>query len=91
MSNVQFSLHEAGLARKCYEWFLNYSDVRQGCGPFLNEGVQLVQVDRFYQVMMETYLAAFADILFHSETSESNSERRFRNELLDQIYSTPIG
>src|SRR4051794_17959047 len=40
--------------------------------------------------MVKTYLAASADILFHSETSESNAERRFRDELLDQIYSTSI-
>ena len=53
--------------------FINYLDVRQRCGPFLNEGVELVQVDRFYQVMVETCLAAFADIFFHSETSERNS------------------
>jgi hypothetical protein len=70
---------------------LNHLDARQRCGPFLNERVELVQVDRFYQVMLKTYLAAFADILFHSETGKSNSERRFRDELLYQIDSTPIG
>ena len=57
----------------------------------MDKGVEFIQVDRFYQVMVETYLAAFTDILFHSETRESNPEGRFRGELLDQIYSTPIG
>jgi hypothetical protein len=61
---------------------VNYLDAGQRCGAFLNEGVELVQVDRFYQVMLETHLAAFADILFHPEAGKSDSKRRFRGELL---------
>ena len=63
---------------------------RCGCA-FLDQCIQLVKINWFYQVMLETYLAAFADILFHPKTGERNSERRFRDELLDQIDSTPIG
>ena len=56
---------------------VNHLYARQRWGPFLDEGVELVQIDRFHQVVLETYLAAFSDILFHPETSEGNSERRF--------------
>ena len=47
------------------------------CCAFLDQCIELVQVDWFYKVMLETYLAAFADILFHPETGQSDSERRF--------------
>ena len=53
------------------------ADTQQGCRFFLNQRIELVQVDRFYKVMLETDLATSADILFHPETGESNSERRF--------------
>src|SRR4029077_14752233 len=91
--NVQRPIFTArtGWCESAANRLISYLDGRQRCGPLLNEGVELVEIDRFYQVMVETCLAALADILFHSETSESNSERRFRDELLDQIYSTPIG
>ena len=68
---------ERGGAQFTTNRIVDYLDARQRYGAFLNEGVELVQVDRFYQVMLETCLAAFADILFHPETGESNSERRF--------------
>ena len=42
-------------------------------------------------MMLETYLATFADILFHPEACESNSQRRSGHELLDKIDSTAIG
>src|ERR1700746_2850631 len=31
----------------------------QRCGAFLNQGVQLIQVDRLYEVMLESCLIAF--------------------------------
>ena len=66
----------SGVAARVLRTFVNSLRVRQRCGPFLNEGIEFVQVDWFYQVMVKTDLAASADILFHSKTSESNRERR---------------
>src|SRR5215831_14227510 len=67
------------------------ADGKQRCRSFLNQGVELVQVDRFHQVMLETCLTASADVLLHAKTGESNSKRRFRGEFLDQIDSAPVG
>jgi hypothetical protein len=44
---------------------------------FLDQCIQLVKINRFYEVMLETYLAAFTNIGFHPETGQSDSERRF--------------
>src|SRR6266853_569821 len=65
---------------------------RQYRCALLNQGVQLIQVNRLYQVMLESCLVAFADIVFHPETGESNSQERLHGvELLHQIDSTSIG
>ena len=77
--NVQRPIFTAETGRRAiyHNRIVDYLDARQRYGAFLNEGVELVQVDRFYQVMLEAYLAAFADILFHPKTGESNSESGF--------------
>src|SRR5215471_7222075 len=41
--------------------------------------------------MLETYLTASANIVFHPETGECNCEKRSRGQALDQIDSAPIG
>jgi hypothetical protein len=87
----EYRVETRGLEQPPTNRFVNYLDARQRCGPFLNEGIELVQIDRFYQMMLKTCLAAFADVLFHPETGKSDSERRFRGELLYQVDSIPIG
>ena len=70
------------------EWVLHGRRCR--CA-LLNQGVKLVQVNRLYQVMLESCLVAFTDIVFHPETGESNSQKRLRGvELLHQINSIAI-
>src|SRR6266487_5055873 len=70
------------------EWVLHGRRCR--CA-LLNQGVKLIQVNRLYQVMLESCLVAFADIVFHPETGESDREVRFRGELLHQMDSIAIG
>src|SRR5438094_8066207 len=70
------------------EWVLHGRRCR--CA-LLNQGVKLVQVNRLYQVMLESRLVAFTNIVFHPETGEGDRQKRFRSELLHQMDSIAIG
>src|SRR5207249_5737734 len=70
------------------EWVLHGRRCR--CA-ILNQGVELIQVNRLYQVMLESCLVAFTDIVFHPETGESDCQKRPRGvELLHQIDPSSI-
>ena len=62
------------------------------CCAFLDQCIQLVEINWLYQVMLKTHLATLADILFHPETGQGNSEERLLGgELPHQIDAVAIG
>src|SRR6266542_3552026 len=65
---------------------------RQRRRAFLNEGIKLVQINRFDEVMPESRCMTFADTIFHSVTGQSDSEkRRLGVQLFHQINSAAVG
>src|SRR6266487_1344442 len=62
------------------------------CSTFLNEHIKLVQIDRLDEVMLESCIVTFTDIIFHSETGQSDGkERPSGRQLLNQLDSAAIG
>ena len=58
----------------------------------LNEGIELIEVDRFYQVIGEADIITSANIFLHSEAGQRNSEKRTATmETRHQINATAIG
>ena len=42
----------------------------------LNERIEPIQIDRFYQMMMETNLVASSQIFLHAEPGQGDAEHR---------------
>src|SRR5438132_1106157 len=58
----------------------------------LNQRVELVEINRFYQVMLEPGLLTLTNVLFHPETRESDCHQRLIwGELSYQLDSISIG
>src|SRR5205807_2163412 len=75
-------------------WAIRNSILRtcQRGRALLNQRVELVEINRFYQVMLEPGLLTLTNVLFHPETRESDCHQRLIwGELSYQLDSISIG
>lgn len=62
------------------------------CHALLDEEIELVQIDRFNQMVIETAVVTFLYIVLHPVSGQRDSKQRLmRIKRVDQLDSTAVG